>query len=139
MVDTHRPIAKRVLLVDDEDRLRGIMARYLRARGHEVIEARTAEEARGVLATEFVHVMLLDVNLAEETCWDILRWVEQWELQDPSWERPRVVILSAVPPSPKRLKHFKPEGVLNKPFPIDALGRLVETNCTPAPAEGARE
>lgn len=135
MENTHSPTARRVLLVDDEDRLRGIMARYLRGRGHEVIEASTAEEARGVLSREFVHVMLLDVNLADETCWDILRWVEAWELQDPSWERPRVVIVSAVPPSPKRLQQFHPDGVLNKPFPIDALGRLVESNCTPAPTE----
>jgi DNA-binding response OmpR family regulator len=123
------PAPKRVLLVEDEMRLRGIIARYLRARGHVVFEAGTVETARSVLATEFVHVLLLDVNLEDGTCWDVLRWIERWAQQDPSWGRPRVVVLSAVPPSAKRVQEFKPDAVLNKPFPIDALGRLVESGC----------
>lgn len=139
MESTGGPVARRVLLVEDEERLRGIVARYLRARGHEVIEAGSVEDARVALAKEFVQVVLLDVNLADGTGWDVLRWVEQRELHEPSWTRPRVVILSAVPPSPKRLQQFKPKGVLNKPFPIDALGRLVESNCTPAPTEEVHE
>jgi DNA-binding response OmpR family regulator len=126
------PNAKRVLLVDDEDRLRGILARYLRARGHHVIEARMASEACGALEQEMVDVLLLDVNLLDDTGWDVMRWIEAHDERAAGWDRPRIVILSAVPPSPKRLEQFAPDAILNKPFPIDALGRLVDTDCQPA-------
>ncbi len=36
-----------------------------------------------------------------------------------------VVVLSAVPPNPVRVREFRPFGVLHKPFPIDALLRLI--------------
>jgi DNA-binding response OmpR family regulator len=129
--------AKRVLLVDDEERLRGIIARYLRARGHHVIEARTAAEALGSLAAEEIDVLLLDVNLLDDTGWDVLRGIRAHSAREPDWKRPCVVILSAVPPSPKRIEQFAPDAVLNKPFPIDALGRLVETECRPELVETA--
>jgi DNA-binding response OmpR family regulator len=125
------PTAQRVLLVDDEARLRGIIARYLRARGHHVIEAATAAEACSALDLERVDVLLLDVNLTEETGWDVLRWLRDSAQQPRAAPRPCVVILSAVPPSPKRVEQFAPDAVLNKPFPIDALARLVETSCRP--------
>jgi DNA-binding response OmpR family regulator len=130
--------AKRVLLVDDEARLRGILARYLRARGHVVLEASTAAEARAALADGQVEVLLLDVNLPDETGWAVLRWARARALSAPDdWRQPRVVVMSAVPPSATRVEQFGPEAVLNKPFPIEALARLVELNCAPAALERA--
>jgi DNA-binding response OmpR family regulator len=125
------PAVKRVLLVEDEERLRGVLARFLRARGHTVREARTAAEAEVALDRDAAQVLLLDVNLPDRTGWDVLRWMRG---RDPDWRRPCVVVLSATPPSPKRLAQFTPDAVLNKPFPIDALGRLVETECRPEQA-----
>jgi hypothetical protein len=37
-----------------------------------------------------------------------------------------VVMLTAVPVSPKRLSEFRPVAYLPKPFPLEALMRLVE-------------
>jgi response regulator RpfG family c-di-GMP phosphodiesterase len=110
-----QPVVKSVLLVDDEERLRSILARYLRARGHRVFEAASAAGACDVLGSEDVDILLLDINLAADTGWDVLRWV---------------------PPSAKRLEQFQPDAVLNKPFPIDTLARLVESVCEPTVAEG---
>jgi CheY-like chemotaxis protein len=137
MRDHQIPTARRVLLVDDEERLRGIIARYLRARGHHVIEAATATEALAALDLEHVDVLLLDINLEDQTGWDVLRGLNERPARLPNdIERPYVVMLSAVPPSPKRLAQFAPDAVLNKPFPIDALARLVETARHPAAVEG---
>lgn len=89
--------ARRVLLVEDDDRLRGILARYLHARGHHVIEAPSGVDARQALSLGVVDVLLLDINLSDETGWDVLRW-----LRTPAagpWLPPRVVVVSAVPPS----------------------------------------
>jgi DNA-binding response OmpR family regulator len=43
-----------------------------------------------------------------------------------------VVVLSAVPPNPTRVREFKPFGVLHKPFPMDALLRLIRSACAPS-------
>lgn len=127
------PVAKSVLLVDDEQRFRGILARYLRAHGHRVREAASAADAYHALAREPVDVLLLDINLPDETGWDVLRWLAHAGRR--LVKRPVVVVISAVPPSEKRLEQFQPDAVLNKPFPIDTLARLVQSACQPVAAE----
>lgn len=113
-----------VLLVEDEAPLRGVLARYLRAQGHEVVEAQTAAVARSALDSGSFDVLLLDVNLPDDTGWSVLRWLK--DRRRDGERGPRVIVLSAIPPSSKRVAEFAPDAVLNKPFPIDALGRLVQ-------------
>lgn len=121
------PVRQRVLVVDDEARLRRIMVRFLQRRGHLVLEAASAEQARASLTDHPVDVILLDINLGEETGWDVLRWLQ--DRSSPT--RPIVVVISAVPPVPQRLAQFAPDAVLTKPFPIDAIARLVESTGRP--------
>jgi DNA-binding response OmpR family regulator len=127
---------KRVLLVEDEDRLRGILARFLRARGHHVVAVSSAADARLALDLEGVDVLLLDINLSDETGWSVLRWLQTVASLDRAQSQPCVVIISAVPPSQKRRDEFRPNAILNKPFPIDALARLVESQCQPMAVQG---
>lgn len=112
-----------ILLVEDELRLRRTLVRSLEGRGYRVVEAPTAAEAvTSALATDFA-VMLLDVNLPDATGWDVLRQLRAVGCTVP------VVVLSAVPPNPMRVREFRPHGVLYKPFPIDALLRLIRSAC----------
>lgn len=108
-----------ILLVDDEARLRRTLARSLAARGHRVDEAETCREAVAAARSARYDLLLLDVNLPDATGWDVLR-----ELAAAGRSLPTVV-LSAVPPSASRVREFEPLGVLHKPFPMDALLRLV--------------
>jgi DNA-binding response OmpR family regulator len=108
-----------ILLVDDEARLRQTIARSLAARGHRVEEAGTCSEAVAAVSAKDYDLLCLDVNLPDATGWDVLR-----ELRTTGREIPTVVF-SAVPPSTSRVREFRPLGVLHKPFPIDALLRLV--------------
>ena len=63
-----------ILLVEDDESLRSVVARHLRARGWEVTEATSAEEAAVALATgPRPSLVLLDINLPGETGWDLLR------------------------------------------------------------------
>lgn len=112
-----------ILLVEDERRLRQTLARSLVGRDFEVVEATTAAEAIAAATSKRFDLMLLDVNLPDATGWDVLRG-----LRDQNRSLP-VVVLSAVPPSPARVREFKPFGVLYKPFPIDALLRLIRAAC----------
>lgn len=109
----------RILLVEDELRLRQTLTRSLAGRDFQVVEAATAAAAIAAAADCDFDVVLLDVNLPDATGWDVMR-----ELCRACWDVP-VVILSAAPPNPARVREFRPFGILYKPFPIDALLRLI--------------
>jgi DNA-binding response OmpR family regulator len=118
-----------ILLVEDELRLRRTLVRSLEGRGYRVVEAATAGAAIASALAERFAVMLLDVNLPDATGWDVLRQVRAAGCEAP------VVVLSAVPPNPIRVREFQPLGVLYKPFPIDALLRLVRAACGASAAQ----
>lgn len=115
----HVPQFGRVLVVEDELPLRRVIARNLISRGIEVCEAGTATEAVRVATTENVDLLLLDINLPDQTGWEVLR-----ELKRRGTDVPAIVV-SAVRVSQSRLDEFHPIAFLPKPFPIDALLRLV--------------
>jgi DNA-binding response OmpR family regulator len=111
----------RLLLVEDEEPLRRILARNLARRGYRVMEAGSAAEAIGLLrAGGSFDALLLDVNLPDQTGWNVLR-----ALKAANTDVPPVIVLTAVRPVRQRLDEFYPAAVLLKPFPVDALVRLV--------------
>ncbi len=109
-----------LLLVDDEAPIADVLARSLRARGHVVRVVYTGLDALLALSEEVPDLMLLDISLPDITGWELLR-----RLAPQDRERVPVVVFSASPLAPSRLEQFKPAGVLQKPFPIEALLRLV--------------
>ena len=111
----------RVLVVEDDEQLRRIITSNLTARGHEVRQASDASMALTALAEETPDLLILDINLPDRTGWDVLR-----EAQLPG--EARVLMLTAVPVSPRRLAEFRPVAYLPKPFPLEALLRLAESS-----------
>ena len=109
-----------ILLVDDERRLRQALGRALTAHGHTVHEVGSRAEAVAACAAGPYDVLVLDVNLPDATGWDVLRDNHASGRAIPA------IVVSAVPPSAARIREFRPAGVLHKPFPIDALLRLVQ-------------
>ncbi len=119
---------RRILIVEDETRLRQIVALNLTSRGHDVRSVRTASEAVRAAVEERPDLMLLDVNLPDRSGWDVLR-----ELRGRGVDVPTVVV-SAVRVVPSRLAEFRPLAYLPKPFPLEALLRLVQHGPRPEPA-----
>jgi two-component system OmpR family response regulator len=117
-----------ILLVEDETALGDVIARNLRGRRHDVAVSATAEAAVLSMAERWPDVLILDVNLPDMTGWEILRRLSPEDRQSL-----RVVVISAAPISQKRLQEFAPLRWLQKPFPMDALARLVQDE--PATAE----
>ena len=111
----------RVLVVEDDEQLRRIITSNLVARGHVVRHAPDASTALAVLAEEQPDLLILDINLPDRTGWDVLR-----DAQLP--DDVRVLMLTAVPVSPRRLAEFRPVAYLPKPFPLEALLRLAESS-----------
>lgn len=110
----------RVLVVEDDEQLRRIITSNLAARGHEVRQAADASTALAALAEDKPDLLILDINLPDRTGWDVLR---DARLPDDV----RVLMLTAVPVSPRRLAEFRPVAYLPKPFPLEALLRLAES------------
>lgn len=112
-----------VLVVEDETPLRRILLLSLARRGYTVAEAdsvATAIEALEAFARPF-DVIVLDINLPDQTGWDVLRYLRERDIAPP-----RVIVMTAVRPAQCRLEEFHPVALLLKPFPIEALVRLIE-------------
>lgn len=120
-----------VLIVEDDDSLRPIVARHLRGQRFDVSEASSAESATALLDGGLrPDVVLLDINLPGDTGWDLLRGSALKNANSPS-----VLITSAGSVSPKRLDEFGCAGWLPKPFPletlVDTLDRLINVEGAP--------
>ena len=121
----------RILLVEDDAVLRDLLRRNLEARQHEVCLADDAHTALGALRATAFDLVILDINLPDQTGWEVLR-IAQREgnlLPHPlDGEVPHlpVVVVSAVRVSLSRLKEFPLLAHLPKPFPMEALLRLAE-------------
>ncbi len=114
--------ARTVLIVEDDESLRQIVSRHLRARGYEVDEASSAEGV-GSAVEEGLRpdIVLLDLNLPGDTGWDLLRGPVLAKAGSPP-----VIITSATTVSSKRLAEFGCAGYLPKPFPLETLVATLE-------------
>lgn len=114
--------AAEVLLIEDDETLRRILARHLRAYGYDVDDAGSAEEAAAILAEGLrPDMVLLDINLPGDSGWDFLRGPSLVAAGSPP-----VVIASALTVSPRLLAEFGVAAHLPKPFPLESLTAVVE-------------
>jgi CheY-like chemotaxis protein len=119
----------RILLVEDDEIVRDLLGRNLTVRGHEVSIAEDARSALAYLSATPFDLIVLDINLPDQTGWEVLRtalregWLHPQDIDGGGQKLP-VVVLSAVRVGPRRLEEFHPLAYLPKPFPMEALLRL---------------
>jgi DNA-binding response OmpR family regulator len=126
-----------ILLVEDDAVLRDLLQRNLAARTHQVQTAENAHSALAHLQETSFDLVILDINLPDQTGWEVLRIAQQrgWlcpQMHNDHQEGKRsaqgatlpVVVLSAVRVSLARLREFHPLAYLPKPFPMHALLHL---------------
>jgi DNA-binding response OmpR family regulator len=119
----------RILLIEDDEVLRNLVARNLQIRHHDVSIAADAQTALACLRTTPFDLIVLDINLPDQTGWGVLRAAQRegcllpQEINGETGKLP-VVVLSAVRVSLSKLAEFHSLAYLPKPFPMDALLRL---------------
>ncbi len=119
---------RHVLLVEDDDDFRTILARELRRHGFATIEATSAEQAKATLrGSARAGLVLLDLNLPGESGWDLLRGALA-----ASADRPPVVVISALTVNPRQLRELGVAGYLPKPFALETLLEVCDRFLAPA-------
>jgi DNA-binding NtrC family response regulator len=111
-----------VLLVEDQDPLRLAMREYLDARGFEVVEAASCEQARRIFADTHPAVGVLDYHLPDGTALDILR---DFKRSDPFVP---LIILTAYGSIDLAVDAIKAgaDQFLTKPVELSALALVIE-------------
>ena len=107
---------KRILIVDDEEELSGIMAEMLTGCGYEAECAADAAQAYDMLSEKSYHLILLDINLPDDTGFEICK-----ELRRTS--RTPVIFASARTSEDDRINSFDLGGddYLQKPYSMKEL------------------
>ena len=113
----------RILLVEDELQLRRVLTLNLARGGYSVAEADSVETAFDMVAAADeasgpFDLIILETHLPDRCGWDLLRMLRP--------ARTPVILISPLPVTSGRLAEFAPVAALLKPFPIEALLRLVE-------------
>jgi DNA-binding response OmpR family regulator len=122
----------RVLMVEDDLGLAGIVVRHLRARGHDARSAASTEEAVELLRAGFrPSVVLLDINLPGASGWSLLRGTELVEAGSPP-----VYVVSATSIPSARLREFNVAGSLPTLVDMVERGGLNDERAAQAAPEG---
>lgn len=120
---------KRILVTDDDDAIRALLATILRRRGFKVDTARNGVEALERCAQCRYALVILDLMMPRMSGYDVLEAVTAMDAA----ERPLVLVLTAGGP-PQALDPNVVAGALRKPFDIEMLVDTVAA-CVSSAAE----
>lgn len=113
----------RVLVVDDEPVIQGLLRETLAGDGAEVVLAGDADAALRWLDSEVFDVALIDLLLPRPTGWALLEALRS----HPGWPRAVVVSARATPANLVRAFDLGAVDVVGKPFdPLDLSARVSE-------------
>ncbi|MEO0392286.1 MAG: response regulator transcription factor [Pseudomonadota bacterium] len=107
-----------ILVVDDDDRLRRLLSRYLGENGFRVTTANSAEQARRKLAGLSFDLAVMDVMMPGEDGTDLTRSIRQANRLDPSHQDLPILLLTARAEAEDRITGLEAgaDDYLPKPF-----------------------
>jgi DNA-binding response OmpR family regulator len=112
-----------VLIVEDDPVLVHAISRNLSVRGYVTESAMTVADALSILNKPCPALLLLDIDLPDGSGWEVLRALRAAGCGDT-----RVIVMSALRPNPRLAGELRCMAVLEKPFPMESLLRLVHTS-----------
>jgi len=118
-------IPKNILIVEDDPTLVDTIRRNLVVRGYAVESAATGQAARAAVASRCPDLLLLDIDLPDESGWELLRGIRAGPCSDVP-----TIVISALRPNAHLARNLRCAAELEKPFPIESLLRLVQSALT---------
>lgn len=125
----------RILVVDDEARMRKLVKDFLSAKGYDVVEAGDGEEAvKKFMADRSIRLLILDVMMPKMDGWEVVKTVRR-ESQVP------IIMLTAKGEERDELQGFGlgVDEYISKPFSPKILVARVEAILRRSQAPGAEE
>jgi DNA-binding response OmpR family regulator len=114
---------KRVLVIDDDLPLRGMLAAALRQHGFQVLLAGDGAEGQRALNIHHPNIVLLDLAMPDVNGWDFLQRLQE---TGHLGHVPIVVLSAHVRVEPQALLQMGVNAILPKPFNLDELIQLIE-------------
>lgn len=114
---------KTILLLEDEEQIREVVAEYLVLAGYEVIEASNAEESFDIIDDTSIDLAILDIMLPGVSGMEVLKYIKDKRDSVP------VIMLSALNDEQSQLQAFNyfADDYVSKPFSPILLLKRIET------------
>lgn len=106
---------RKILVVDDEKRIRGIYKEFLTAEGFNVSEAENASQANEIIKHESIELMLLDIKMPEvegDVLFEVVRCFHR---------QTKIIITSVYPLNEQRYLVQEADGYFDKSEGIRVL------------------
>ena len=116
-------MSPKILVVDDNDRNRRLIRIILKAKGYEVIEAATAEEAIIQLKNEPIALILMDIQLPKMDGLELTRTIKE----NPDTKNIPIIALTAYAMKGDREKFLAAgcDGYIGKPVDTQELPNII--------------
>ena len=114
---------KRVLVIDDDMPLRGMLAAALRQHGFQVLLAGDGEEGQRALNIHHPDVILLDLAMPKVNGWDFLQRLQE---TGHLGSVPIIVVSAHLRVEPQAVLQMGVSAILPKPFNLPELIDLIE-------------
>lgn len=123
----------RILVVDDDDDIRRLVATTLFLHGHEVVEAESGEEAIEKVESDTPDLVVLDVMMPGMTGWEVLKEMRNRGLKGST----RVLMLTAKTQETDYALGFKlgADAYVTKPFDPDEFALSVSETLMLSPEQ----
>jgi DNA-binding response OmpR family regulator len=114
---------KRVLVIDDDLPIRGMLAAALRQHGFQVLLAGDGAEGQRALTIHHPDIILLDLAMPDVNGWDFLQRLQE---TGHLGKVPIIVVSAHVRVEPQALLQMGVAAILPKPFNLPELIQLIE-------------
>jgi len=120
-----------VLVVDDDESIRTLLAEIIEAEGYSVVMASEGQEAMALLQHHAPQLILLDLNMPVMSGEEFNRE----RVADPRLAQIPTILMTAADRMKERIAHLEITGAIAKPIELDELLKIVSTHCGAPSAE----
>ena len=115
---------KSVLVIDDQDSMRGIICQMLKDKGYQVSNASNGEEGLAIFKKnpQSYDLVLADVNMPKIDGFELLKIIKS------SFPNKPVILLTGVDENVAKVvgEEYKADGIIKKPFQVEDALKTIE-------------